>query len=45
MLVNILHIKCSGQAAFKDKLSAFCRNLWSFKGFEFSIGKAGRLFL
>lgn len=43
MLINILHIKCSGQAAFNDKLSAFCRNLWFFKSFKISIGKAGKL--
>lgn len=45
MLVSVLHVKCSGQAAFSDKLSAFCRNLWSFKSFRFSIGKAGKLFI
>lgn len=45
MLVNILQVKCSGQAAFNDKLSAFCRNLWSFKSLKFSIGKAGKLFI
>lgn len=45
VLVNVLHVKCSGQAAFSDKLSVFCRNLWSFKSFKFSIGKAGKPFI